>query len=95
MARESENSPATMVTKTNEGIRIPKSGKFLFVDSGILGFGSQNTAQRIGNLTKDWNAESQVPQTKTEIQYPVSGIHGVESRIQDLLRLPFMGCLER
>ena len=95
MARESENLPATMVTKTNGGIRIPKSGKFLFVDSGILGFGIQNTAQRIGNLTKDWKAESQVPQTKTEIQYPASGIHGVESRIQDLLRLPFMGCLER
>ena len=53
MARENENSPVTMVTKTNEGIRIPKSGKFLFVDSGILGFGIQNTAQGIGNLTND------------------------------------------
>ena len=29
--------------------------KFLLVESGILGFGMRNTAQRIRNPTKDWN----------------------------------------
>ena len=29
--------------------------KFLLVESGILGFGMRNTAQRMRNPTKDWN----------------------------------------
>ena len=39
------------------------------------------------NSTNDWNPESriQVPLKKTEIQYLQSGIHGVESRIQECL----------
>ena len=40
------------------GIRIPQSGKLLFVESEILGFGMRNTAERIRNLTSDWNPES-------------------------------------
>ena len=40
------------------GIRIPQSEKLLLVESGILGFGIQNTAKRIRNLTSDWNPES-------------------------------------
>ena len=33
----------------------PKSGKTLFVKSGILDLAIRNTAQRIRNPTKDWN----------------------------------------
>ena len=49
-------------------IEIPKSGKFLFVASGmrenllvecgILGFGTRNTRKGIWNPTNDWNPES-------------------------------------
>ena len=39
-------------------IRIPESMKFMLVESGILGFGIQNTAVGIWNPTKDWNPES-------------------------------------
>ena len=39
-------------------IRNPDSGKFLPVESGILGFGIWNVAQGVQNLTKDWNPES-------------------------------------
>ena len=60
----------------------PESGKLL-VESGILGFG-------IRNPSKDLNPESKVPLTKTGIQYLESGIQGVESRIQDCLRFPYI-----
>ena len=70
----------------------PESGKLL-VESGILGFG-------IRNPSKDLYPESKVPLTKTGIQYLESGIQGVESRIQDCLRFPYIersswmkGCL--
>ena len=39
-------------------IRVPEFGKFLIVESGILGFEIQNTAQGIQNPTNDWNPES-------------------------------------
>ena len=35
----------------------PESGTFLLVESGILGFEIQNTAQGIRNPTNDWNQE--------------------------------------
>ena len=41
-----------------KGIQIPESEKVLLVKSGILGFGIWNTAQGIGNPSKDWNPES-------------------------------------
>ena len=41
-----------------KGIRIPGSERLLLVESGILGFGIRNAAQRIRNLTEDWNPES-------------------------------------
>ena len=73
------------------GMPILKSGTFLLVESGILkiclvesgilGFAIWNTAQGIRNPTKDCNPES----TDKE-----SGIHGVESRIQDFLKFPYM-----
>ena len=39
-------------------MRIPKSGKFLLVESGILGFGIRNSAQGIRNPSNDSNPES-------------------------------------
>ena len=40
------------------GIRNPESGKFLLLESEILGFGIRNTAIGIRNPTYDWNLES-------------------------------------
>jgi len=63
------------------------------VESGILGFGMQNIAQVIQNSTNDWNSGVQNPSSteKNGIKYLESGIHGVESRIQDCLGFPYMG----
>ena len=49
--------------------------KFMLVESGILGFGIQNP----DSTDKDW------------LQYLESGIHCLESRIQDCLTFPYMG----
>ena len=38
--------------------QVRESGNILHVESGILGFGTQNTAQRIRNPSSDWNPES-------------------------------------
>ena len=38
--------------------QVRESGKILHVESGILGIGIQNTAQRIRNPFCDWNPES-------------------------------------
>ena len=75
------------------GIRIPESGKFLLVESGIgenltrwrgiLGFGIQNTAQGISESPTRLESRIQVLLTKTGVQYLQSGIHCMESRIQD------------
>ena len=78
--------------------QVRESRKILHVESGILGFGIQNTAQRIRNPSSDWNPESlqrlesriQVPLTKTRIQYLEYRIRGVESGIQDCLGFPYM-----
>jgi len=37
---------------------VTESGKFLLVESGILGFGIQKTAQGIRNPSNDWNQQS-------------------------------------
>ena len=55
--------------------------RILLVESGI-----QNTAQGVQNPTNDWNP---VPVTKTGVQYPESGIHGVESGNQDYRGFPY------
>ena len=44
-----------------KGIRILESGKFLLVESGILGFGIRNIAQGIRNPTKIGIRRIQVP----------------------------------
>ena len=36
---------------------VRESGTFLLLESGILGFGIQNTAQGTRNPTNDWNQE--------------------------------------
>ena len=71
-----------------------ESVKFLLVESGILGFGIRNTAQGIRNPTKDWNP-IQGSSRKNWNQVPgirclESGIHGLESRIQDCFGFPNM-----
>ena len=69
-----------------------ESGKSLIVEYEILGFGFWNTAQKIRNPTNAWNPESKFRwSTKTGIQYLESGIHGVESRIQNCPGFPYMG----
>ena len=41
----------------SKGIWILKSGKFLLVESGMLGLGIQNTAVGIRNPTDNWNPD--------------------------------------
>lgn len=41
-----------------KGIQIPKSAKFLPVDSGILDFRIRNSAQGVQNPDNDWNPKS-------------------------------------
>ena len=61
-------------------------------ESEILGFGIRNTAQGFRNPTNDWNPESKFYQwANTGIQYLESGIHIVESRIQDCPGFSNMG----
>ena len=44
-------------------------------------------APGLGNPeSNDWN-----PESKTEIEYLQSGIHGVEFRMQDCLGFPYLG----
>ena len=70
-----------------------ESENTLLVESWILGFGIQNTAQEIRNTTKGLESGIQVPLTKIGIQYLEWGIHGMESRIQGCLGFPHMGQL--
>ena len=65
-------------------VRIPQTGKFLLVESEILGLGIRNTTQRIRNPTKDWNPESKF-HWQNEINNLESGIRGVKFKIQDCL----------
>ena len=60
-------------------MRIPESWKFLVVESGILVFGIQNTAQGIRHPTEDiiWNLSF------TQDWNPVFGIRNLGRGIQD------------
>ena len=62
---EKPQSFANRCLASCKGIGIPASGKFLRVESGILGLrirstaqGIRNPAQGIRNPTNDWNLES-------------------------------------
>ena len=61
------------------------------MESEMLDFGIRNTAQGIRNPTNNWESRIQVPLTETGIEYLESGIHSVESTIQDSLGFPHMG----
>ena len=82
---------STVTTDTSspcKGICIPESSKFLLVESEIrenllvesriLGFGIRDTARGIRNPTNDWNPKS------------TFHLQGLESGIQDWLRVPYM-----
>ena len=88
-----------------KGIRIPECKKFLLVESriwenllvesGILGFGIQNTAQGIRNPTNFW-IRNQISIDKDwnpviGVWDPWCGIQNPESRIEDCLGFPNMG----
>ena len=51
-----------------------ESGKYLLVESGILGLGIRSTAQGIRNPTDDWNPESKILNPVIEIRNPRRGI---------------------
>ena len=70
----------------NLGFENPESGKILLVESGILGFGTQNTAQGIRNPTEEWNPESKFHWKRLEY-----GIHGMGFIMQDGLGFPYTG----
>ena len=75
------------LTECKQRIWFLESGKFFPVDSGILRFRIQNTAQESGiALNRTWNPESKFHWQRLE-----SGIRCVESRIQDCLGFPNMG----
>ena len=86
-----------MLWNVNSGIReivacgIRNLGKILLVESRILGFEIQNTAQGIRNPTNDWNTESIFPWQRlgSNTCNPASG--GVEFRIQNCLGFPYTG----
>ena len=69
---------------------MPNLGEFVCRNRN-LGFGVRNTAQGIRNPSKDWNAESKFHRQRLESSTWESGIHGVESRIQDSPEFPYMG----
>ena len=63
----------------------PESGKFLLVESQILGFRIPNTAQGVWNPTNEWNLEFKFHWQK--IRNPVSGIGNPVPGIRN----PFLG----
>ena len=64
---------------SREGIRILESGRFLLVESRILGFGILNTVQGIRNPTNDWNLESDDQQSGIQFWNPESTVYNRES----------------
>ena len=55
---EKPQSFANRCLASCKGIGIAASGKFLRVESGILGLRIRSTAQGIRNPTNNWNPES-------------------------------------
>ena len=77
------------VTTQCKGIGIPESGKIMLENpqSWALESGIQLNESK---SHEQLQSRFQVPLTETGIQYLESGIHGVESRIQDCLGFPYM-----
>ena len=67
---------------SREGIRILESGKFLLVESRIVGFGILNTAQGIRNPTNDWNLESNDQESGIQFWNPESTVYK-SNRVMD------------
>ena len=61
----------------------PESRKILLIESEMLDFGIRNTTSKL-------ESRIQVLLTKTGIEYLESGIHSVESTIQECLGFPHM-----
>ena len=83
-----EQRPFELSTKIKKPLiaglpHVSGSGKILLVESGM-----QLKEFEI-SITNE--ARIQVPLTKTRIQYLESGIHGMESRIQDCDGFPYIG----
>lgn len=72
-------------------LRNPLSARFLLVESGIVGFGIWNTAEGIWNPQTIDIRNPSFMDKESGIQYRKSGIHGVETRIQDSLGFPYTG----
>ena len=68
-----------------------ESEKCLPVESWIQDFGIRNLAQGIQNPVNDYNPNPSSTDNDLEFIIYNSGIHGVESRIQDCLAFPYMG----
>ena len=68
----------------NKAIWISKSGKFLLVESAILGIGICNSAQGIKANSTGQGIRNTVPAIQ-------SGMHSVESIIQDCFELSYIG----
>lgn len=82
-----------------KGIRIPQSGKFSLMESGIrknsargfgvLGFEIRNTAQGIRNPLTIGICNPSITDKEPGLQLLEPEIYGVESRIQDCIHLDF------
>ena len=70
------------------GIRNPR--KFVLLGSRILIFEFRNTTQGIRDPINDWNPESRFHWPMLELPFLESGIHSLESRIQECIG-PYMG----
>ena len=94
--RRSGNQERVKDVAQCKGIRIPESGKFLLVESGILGLEIRNTAEKSGNplTTRIQNPSSIDAQWETLESRIKSGIHGVEYKIQDGLEFPYIAWIK-
>ena len=63
----------------------------MLVESGIRDFRIRNTAQGFQNPTNDWIRNPSSPDKESESSTWESGIHRMESRIQDYLGFPYTG----
>ena len=72
---------ATRHIARGKGIRIPESGKFWLLESGILGFWNPEYSSRNSESHNRLESRIQVPMTQTGIQLP--GIRNLRCGIQN------------